>query len=621
MAYCLPKHLTSKFIEKLKDGSITPEKLSDMSSQQRRDFFTEFLGEHNAREVNILLESKLILKDQQRGIITWAKQTAGLSPKARNDIIARVNKMTEVLTPENEQAFKEDLVAHKLGTAVTMEEAAKISELAANAVNTKESMEAGPRGKVLGPRTDSEMAYGRARIAFGNYINDLKAQAAEMTPKETATWAIRHPGKALTHVAGISKSAKATLDDSALFNQGWKVLMTHPTVWARNSLKSFKDIWDTFGGKNVMDEINADIVSRPNYDNMVKDKLYIGTIEEAFPESKLLRKIPAIGKLHHAAENAFTGFAYRNRADLYDLYTEIAKKSGLEETTGIGLGKLTNSLTSRGSLGKLEPVAGTVNNVFFSPRSVKANVDVLTAHLFSKDMGSANIFTGGKDAFAKRQAAINLVKIISGTAAVLAIAKAVDPESVDFDPRSSDFGKIKVGNTRFSVSGGMGSIVTLAARLRIQSSKSSTTGKVSELNSGKFGALTGEDVVINFFENKLSPAASLVKTLLKGQNFKGDKPTFTGEAVNLFAPLPITNFLELQNDPRAAPLLLATIADMLGILTNTYSKFSNLTDDQLTDRLRKSLNKNGTPKKGKEDEIAAILSERDARTKHNAETK
>ncbi len=219
-------------------------------------------------------------------------------------------------------------------------------------------------------------------------------------------------------------------------------------------------------------------------------------------------------------------------------------------------------MTGRGNLGGLEPAANVVNNVFFSPRFLKSNWDTLTAHQFQREVTP----------FVRKQAAINLVKVISGTAAVLATARAINPASVELDPRSADFGTIRVGDTRFDVTGGMRALATLATRLATMSSKSSVTGKVTPLNSGKFGAQTGTDVVVNFFENKLSPAASIVKDLLQGRDFQGNKPTVLGEASNLLTPLPIVNYLELQNNPNSANVLLGTLADELGISVNTYSK-------------------------------------------------
>ena len=167
------------------------------------------------------------------------------------------------------------------------------------------------------------------------------------------------------------------------------------------------------------------------------------------------------------------------------------------------------------------------------------------------------------------------MKVISGSAAILAISNAVNPGSVETDPRSSDFGKIKIGATRFDVSGGMSSILTLASRLITMSSKSSSTGKITDLNSGEFEAQTGADVVYNFFENKLSPASSIVKDLLKGQDYNGNKVTLINEIGNLFMPIPITTFVELQNNPKSANILIAMLADELGISVNTYSITTN----------------------------------------------
>ncbi|MDD5381867.1 MAG: hypothetical protein PHG53_09575 [Phycisphaerae bacterium] len=563
--YCLPKYLADKFLEALKRGTVTPDKLTDMTSAERRAFFTEMLGEEHAVQVNSLFESKLLLKDQQRGIITWAKQTAGISKQAQRDIISRVDKMTEILNPATQDAFLEDIVAHKLDVTVTMEQAANISSLGKIALDKKIIMEASERRLTGQRQTPTEKEYGDARVAFSNYISDLKTKAKQKSVYEY----LRMPRTAFSELAGLAKASKASLDNSAILRQGLKVLWTHPTIWLKNSANTFVDIWKTLGGENVMDEINSDIVSRPTYDNMIKDKLAVGVMEEAYP-THLPSKIPVLGKLFKASEAAYTGFMYRNRADLYDLYTEIAIKSGLPTTTDLGIGRLVNSLTSRGNVGRLEPIASTLNNVFFAPRNLKANFDILMAHTFDKNLSP----------FVRKQAAINLVKIISGTAAILVIAKAIDPDSVEVDPRSANFGKIRVGDTRFDVTGGMAGIVTLASRLIVtlasrlitMKSKSSITGKTVDLWSRKYGAQTGKDVVYDFFENKFSPAAQLAKNILEGSDYRGNKITFTGELNTFITPLPVTTYQELANNPNSANIILSMIFEELGVSTNTYSK-------------------------------------------------
>lgn len=537
--FCIPKHLTQIFLEKVKSGEINPEKMASMTSKERRDYFTTFLGEANAKQVNALFESKLLLQHQKQGIINWAKQVSGLKPEVQRDIVSRVNKMTEVLTPENEKSFLEDLAAHKLGVTVTMEEAGNIASLAKDVAEKKSEITKG------GDRLD----YGRAKVAFDDYVNGLKESNKSVLEYFKPT-----------NIAGLAKSLKASLDNSVIGRQGLKVLLTHPEVWLKNSFQSFKDIWDTFGGKEVVKEVRADILSRPNALNGLykKEGLAVGVNEEAYP-TNLPEKLPVLGKAFKASEQAFTAFQYRTRADVFDKYVEMAEKNG-GETKGLGI--LANSLTGRGSLGATEKNLKVINNIFFSPRFLKSNIDTLTAHnfLFNDKLGNV----------AKKQAAINSLKIIGSIATVLMIAKAVNKDSVELDPRSADFGKIKIGDTRFDVSGGMASILTLAMRIVTHSSKSSVTGLLTDLDSGKFGAQTKWDVLLNFLANKASPAASVGIDIAKGKDRQGNKPTVAGEASNLLLPLPIANYEELKNNPKSADVLLAMIADELGIATNTY---------------------------------------------------
>src|ERR1039458_7094748 len=103
--FCLPKTEVDAFLGKIKDGSINPDKLAEMSSDERRAFFSEFLSEKSAEQTNAQFESKLLLKNQQQGIINWAKKATGISPEAQRDIISRVNKMDEVLNPKTQDMF------------------------------------------------------------------------------------------------------------------------------------------------------------------------------------------------------------------------------------------------------------------------------------------------------------------------------------------------------------------------------------------------------------------------------------------------------------------------------------------------------------------------------------
>lgn len=554
MAYCIPKIQAAKFIKYLREGKITPDKLVAMSSEERRNLFSEIVGKDDAKEMNAALESKLILKDQKRGMVTWLKGVTGLTEPARKDIASKIEKLGEVLTPENERAFLEDLASKRLGADVSIDEAKHVVDLTKKIRDAKES----------------GGDHGHPTVELRNYVSDLKHKSNPTILQRIKKLDV---GGIASEIAGSAKGINASLDNSAIFRQGWKTLFTNPIIWQKNARQSFVDLVRQFTGKKVIDEVQAQIINRPNYPLMEKAKLDVGTKEEQFP-SHLPAKIPILGRVYKASEAAYTGFVYRTRADVFDKMIDIAKKNGVEldKEQLESIGRLVNSLTGRGNLGKLERSAGTVNNFFFSPRFLKSNIDFLTGHQLGRLVGDK------ETKFVQLRAAENLAKAVAGTAAILTIANFIAPGSVELDPRSSNFGKIKIGKTTFDVSGGMGSILTLAGRLVPTKhngkwgfwSKSSRTGKLNQLNSGKYGAQSVADVLKDFAEGKLSPAASVIRDFwLEGKDFYGNKPTILGEIGNLFTPLPAKNTTQLYESKESTAVKLAgVILDGLGISVN-----------------------------------------------------
>lgn len=559
--FCLIPKLADSFRDKILSGEINPLKLSKLSSAERRSFFSEHLGgDLNAKEVNALFESKILLKNQQLGYINWAKQMLGEKHPAYRDVISRIEKMDKVLKPENEKAFLEDLVSKKLGTDITFEEAKTIAELSKKMKNAEKKIK--PDSPDGSPET---LEYGAYKRALQNYVDDLKI-SNKKEPLSVAGVA--------DQIAGTAKGIKSSMDDSAVFNQGGKIKFTHPVIWAKNAFKSFGDIMtqikDGAEANRVMDGTMAYIYGMKNMrnGNFRRMKLDIGELEEAFP-TPIPEKIPVFGRLYKASEVAYSAFLRRTRADIANKMIDIAEKEGInivDKFEAESIGKVINSLTGRGSLGKFEAAGKAVNNVFFSPKKLMGDIDVLTAHRLH------GVGARGISKFAKRQATVNLIKYVTGTAMIMKIADLLMPGSIEWDPRSADFGTIRVKDTRFDITGGSKAIAVLAARLISQKSKSSTSGNITELNSGEFGAMTGMDMVWNFLENKLSPASTLIKELaINRTDFEGKPITVEKAMADAFVPLPISNAYEVIKNPNGANALLTIIADGLGIMTNTYS--------------------------------------------------
>lgn len=509
------------------------------------------------------------------------------------------------------------------GNRVTTAEVKQIADLSKRVGDAREAMDNG------GDRLD----YGLSLVNLKNYVGGLKTQAERTSWADIKRRPIRSLGKGAWTALAMSKGLKAAYDLSGTFRPaGLRVLFTQPSIWKQGALRQFRDVWDTYGGNQVMDMVNADIVSRENALNgyYKKAKLDVGIGEEAFPSdvperafeyagkkieqtripiaSKVAGRI--VGKTYKASQDAYTALHTRWRADIFDKYVEIAKKQGVElDDTQLGaIGRMVNSLTGRGRFGRAENVTQYLNVPFFSPKALKSHIDVLLDPLRGGQEGLAP-FGEPKEGtnFVRKEAAKNLAKIVIGTGIMLAIAKAVKPDSVDFDFRSANAGKVKVGNTRFDVTGGWGSLAVLSTRLALWMSsavtpdkytvapfKSSTTGETRFFNertrtgAKKFNSQTAKDVFFDFFENKESPSFAVLSNIMEGETRRGEKPTVWTSVRDLYEPLPYANYKELKDDPNSAPTLLALILDGLGVGSNTYSAKPKSSDGRPTRPSRQS---------------------------------
>lgn len=557
--FCLPKFVAEELKTKFKNGEISPEKLSEMTSAERRKAF-EFLGEENAKQTNALFESKLLLKNQQLGMVNWAKQILKLKPEILRDTLSKVEKMSEVMTPKELDMFLEDLVDKKLGIDVSVQEAGKLVDLAREVESSKTKVDHNSP-----PKSESRLEYGFSLVMFKKYVEGLKVKGESLPFKDYLK--VKNWGKGVYDLAATSKSLLSTLDNSFFGRQGIKTLYTNPDIWWDGFKKSWGDIGKELKGVDAVDAIKADIYSRENALNgkYKAGEYAIGLMsEEAFP-SPVLNRIPLLGRVPAAAEAAYNGAALRFRADLADRVIRNAESAGVDVTDPFqakSLGKLVNSMTGRGSIGRLETIGKEINASLFSIKFLKSNFDTLTAHTLDTKMSG----------YAKSIARKNLIKIVASTGAILVLADTLQPGSVEWNPESADFGKIRIGNTRFDITGGMAGIVTLAARLATSKSKSSITGKTTDLGSNKFGALNRMDVLQDYAAGKTSPALKAVIDWFKGRDFSGKKPTIGSTAKNLVTPLPITTFQELKDNPDSADVLWSFIASELGIGVNTYSK-------------------------------------------------
>lgn len=538
-------NLATEFKRRLKSGEINPEKLAKMSSKQRREYFASFLGEDNAKNVNSLFERKLLAKRRWDAMMKWAKQTTGIKPEARRDLIAKIERMAKdkngnLLTPQEEKEFLSDLASTKLGVDVTAKESEQINKLSSIIEEKKAIME-----KNI-DNTDNRIAYGNALIDMYDYVAELKPGMSTINQ--------------IANIANLPRAMMSTMDFSAPFRQGFG-LVSRKAFW-KNLVPMFKA---GFNEKHYRD-IQADIISRPNYQTMKRSGLRLSGLgdklserEEAFM-TNMLDEIPLI----RGSERAYTAFLSKLRADAYDDLLRKAEMAGEDIKPGGSvardLANVVNNFTGAGRLinSAADTATPIANAVFFSPRKIAATIQKFNPN---------NYLNPNISATARKEAFRNLIGMVGASTAILSLAKLAGAE-VETDPRSSDFGKVQINNTRFDVTGGDGSFAVLIARLITGQTKSTTSDIIRTLGED-YGAPTRGDTLVKYFRNKLSPTASFVADWLYGTNAIGEPFDVKKGALTRVVPLIIQTAVDTaREDPSMA--VPAVLADMFGFGTGTY---------------------------------------------------
>ena len=575
MSFCLTLDTKRKFKEALKDREMDPAKLSKMTSAERRAFLEKYVGE-NAKQVNALFESKLLLKNQKAGYISWAKKVSGMTKDAKRDMLSKIERLDTVLNPEQEEAFLEDLASTRLGIDITAEEAKTINKLSKDMAELR--TKANNQG-VFSNKTD-RLAYGASKVAIENYINELK-----LGNKSSGVI------DAVKESPGMLKSIQSSLDNSFFGRQGIKVLYNNPSIWIKNFIKSWGDIAKELVGKDAIDAIKADIYSRPNAINGKYDAGGYGLSvlsEEAYPSS-LPTRIPLLGRLFKASESAYNGAALRIRADLADKLIKLAEKNGvntLQKDEARPLGDLVGSLTGRGKIDIFTPKGSKAANVLlYSIKFLKSNFDTLLApgkYVAKKVLGK---YKNKGEAFAGKEAAKSSLRIFATIALILGTAKLLNPDSVDEDPRSTNFGKIKIFGRWTDITGGMGAIARLAARIATRKAKNSL-GEWTDYREKGFGSRNALDELENFAEGKLSPIAGLIRDNLRGELFGGEPFTWAGALKNVLQPLPYQTATEILKDPQSDSKVGSIILEGLGFSTSNYGVYKSYWDQSASKELK-----------------------------------
>jgi hypothetical protein len=210
--------------------------------------------------------------------------------------------------------------------------------------------------------------------------------------------------------------------------------------------------------------------------------------------------------------------------------------------------------------GRAKPAGFELNqkalNVFFFSFKNAASVFqqlnpgfYLYQHFASSDAKSGNSFRQGTSV-ANKMAMATMFKSVASTSATLLFLMAgynagkddEDEEAtIETDPRSSDFGKFKIGDLRYDPWGGYVPLITLYARLFTEEIKDSK-GSMYKMGEKRFGIQSRGDAAARFLFNKESPGFQMFHHYMTSTEKKEEK---TGKMIR------VNNFGEKLSEDEA----------------------------------------------------------------------
>jgi len=419
-------------------------------------------------------------------------------------------------------------------------------------------------------------------------IEKTKESPQIQWPQDKAT-----PRSLTADVVNLPRTIMASMDMSAPLRQGLG-LIDRPQFW-----QALPTMIKAFGSREFYDKAMDSIADGPLFRKQIASD---GRILPSFAEtaglkltnmneltqreesimSPLLDKVPGFG----SSERAYTIFLNKLRADTFNQLVKDLEvlKPGIKANLPLAkdIATFVNTSTGRGDLGPLEGSAKVLSSVFFSPRLMASRLQMLNPMYY------VNLQP------AVRKQALRSLFALAGAAGTFVTLGKLAGGTVESDPASSDFGKIKFGNTRLDPYGGFQQYVVLAQRLMPSLDlssigldeiggrmKSTTTGREYDLGNPRFGESTRADTLMRFLRGKTNPIINFAWGLMAGGKEISGKPMdmtnlnpYENAIAQRFLPMLTQDIYDLINDtetPTPAKVGAATAA-WFGMGSQTYGQ-------------------------------------------------
>lgn len=424
-------------------------------------------------------------------------------------------------------------------------------------------------------------------------------------------------GDKIRELSHLSRAIWTSFDFSALGRQGGLVAISHPK-FAKNALwgtiKSIAETYDSDAAKALLKmekptladikkflstidtelaefNFHEQLKSGPDGEFRVRSGLSLTSSQEAarnqeeLMQGRWAKYVPGVSLSGHL----YSMILNKLRADLFDsLVANLARNSEVTVEEGKVIADFVNVTTGRGGWKKLQSHTATLNMVFFASRWAISRFQYLAMPLYLPFKGGVKANWRVKaEIYKEMSRTMGALGSVLGAVALIAALGYDDDDTnkptIELDPRSSDFLKIRIGETRYDFTAGLSQAAVFIARNLAQSSKSSITGKVKKFGEG-YPAESTYTQILKFGRGKLAPVPGNVATILDNwEDPVGNKQTPLGMATGLFMPLTFRDMwtgMQSQGIPKE---LFDRFIGMSGAGVNTYgprTKFLQATPEE-----------------------------------------
>lgn len=361
-------------------------------------------------------------------------------------------------------------------------------------------------------------------------------------------------------VADVPRALKTTLDMSATLRQAIVLGTRRPIALSKAFDESFKSMISNNYFEASLDAMRLTPEFKVAQDAGLKlsdPRKILGHREEYFL-SNLADKIPVAGAFVRGSNRAYAGLLNHMRFNVFnDLAASFTVLGKADRANLESLANYINTATGSGSLGKLEQHAGLLSKFLFAPRYIASRVQWMNPVWYAKQTPAV------------RKEALKTFGTFVGTVTSLITLAKMSGAEVETDIRSSNFGKMKKGDSYIDLTFGFGLYIRLMGQLLTQEKKTQK-GKVVELGGeGIFDESYG-DVLERAIRGKLAPAWAAALDLAYGKNVVGEDVTIKSELIEQVTPLYVSDLMDALKHRGPSALLSVGLPAFLGVNIQTF---------------------------------------------------